>query len=69
MQTGPRQVRQNLAIGGRDVRFASPDEYLGPAATSGSVTPRRVGSRHPDTSIGSITLSYRRHQENARRAA
>ena len=45
------------------------DGHLGPAAISRPVTARRVGGRHRATSIASITLSYGRGQENARRAA
>jgi len=51
-----RQVSQDLTTGGRDVR-SHHRRPPGPAVTSESGTPRRVGGEHRATSIDNITLS------------
>jgi len=54
---GVRQIRQDLATGGRDVARIV-HGYLGSAATSWPVTPCQVGGRDRAASIGGITLSH-----------
>src|SRR5260221_11068371 len=53
-----RHVKGLAPMAGPFARIA--DGHLGPATTSCPVTPRRIGGRHPATSITSIMLSYGR---------
>jgi hypothetical protein len=60
---GARQVRRNLASGGRPVR-SQHQRAPRPTATSRPVTPHRADGRHRAMSIAGITLSDEKDREN-----